>query len=249
MRPVVLITGIAGGIGKATAELFSQVGWTVVGLDRQINPQLPCIDYYYQVDCTEPQILNDTFEIIQQQVSRLDTLINNAAIQVCKPSIEMSILEWDQIMAVNIRAAFQLSQLSYPLLKESQGSIVNVSSVHAIATSKNIAAYATSKGALVALSRALAVEWGSDSIRVNAVLPGAVETSMLNAGLNRGHLDQTNIQEQIQQLSDKTAMKRIGQPEEIAQSILFLADKQSSAFITGQTLVIDGGAISKLSTE
>ena len=129
------------------------------------------------------------------------------------------------------------------------GAIVNVSSVHAIATSANIAAYTASKGGLLSLTRALAIELGSDRIRVNAVLPGAVDTPMLHAGLNRGHVHGRNPLELVEQLKSRHVMDRIGQADEIAQSILFLADDDRSSFLTGQALVVDGGATAKLSTE
>ena len=112
-----------------------------------------------------------------------------------------------------------------------------------------IAAYAASKGALLALTRALAIELAPDSIRVNAVLPGAVDTPMLRSGLTRGHLQGANVQELMQDLGRRTVMGRVGRPEEIAQAILFLADGDRSSFMTGQTLVVDGGATARLSTE
>ena len=126
---------------------------------------------------------------------------------------------------------------------------MNVSSVHAVATSANIAAYAASKGGLLALTRALAIELAPYKIRVNAVLPGAVDTTMLHAGLNRGHLIDKDISQQIENLGKKHIIGRIGQSEEIAQGILFLADSERSSFMTGQTLIIDGGATARLSTE
>jgi glucose 1-dehydrogenase len=101
-----------------------------------------------------------------------------------------------------------------------------VSSVHAIATSANIAAYAASKGAMLGLTRALAIELASDNIRVNAVLPGAVDTPMLHSGLSRGHLQGYNVLDLVEQLGSKHVMGRVGQPHEIASAIYFLADKR-----------------------
>ena len=127
---------------------------------------------------------------------------------------------------------------------------MNVSSVHAIATSANIAAYAASKGAMLALTRALAIELASNNIRVNAVLPGAVDTPMLHSGLSRGHLWGDNIVDLVEQLGSKHVIGRVGQPQEIAQAIYFLADQSRSSFMTGKEgLVVDGGATCRLSTE
>ena len=249
MEKVVLITGVAGGIGYATAQLFASQGWKIIGVDiqSQLNPSY--IDTYIQADLSSVKEIDALITKVTENFDSLDTLVNNAAIQVCKPAIETNLAEWDQIMSINLRSPFFLAQKAYPLLKKSQGSIVNVSSVHAIATSANIAAYATSKGGLVALTRALAIEFAQDNIRVNAVLPGAVDTSMLDAGLSRGHLVGENLQTRKQELAQKTVMGKIGKSQEIAQAIYFLADSAQSSFMTGQTLVIDGGATARLSTE
>ena len=124
-----------------------------------------------------------------------------------------------------------------------------MSSVHAVATSKEIAAYAASKGGMLALTRALAIELAKDNIRVNTVLPGAVDTQMLRSGLNRDHAGEGTPDERLENLARKTVSGKIGKPEEIARAIYFLADQDQSSFITGQPLVIDGGATSRLSTE
>jgi NAD(P)-dependent dehydrogenase (short-subunit alcohol dehydrogenase family) len=127
--------------------------------------------------------------------------------------------------------------------------MVNVSSVHAIATSANIAAYAASKGGLLALTRAMAIEFAKDHIRVNAILPGAVDTPMLRAGMDRGHLGGASVQDRLENLASKTVNGRVGLPSEIASAIYFLADETQSSFMTGQALVVDGGATARLSTE
>ncbi|MGK7883483.1 MAG: SDR family NAD(P)-dependent oxidoreductase [Crocosphaera sp.] len=245
MKPVVMITGVAGGIGYGTAQYFSRQGWSVIGLDRQDKVELEGIDRYFQTDVSDVKQVASVVE----KLDKLDGLVNNAAIQICKPLVEMDVTEWDQIMAVNLRSAFLLAKATYPLLKVSEGSVVNVSSVHAIATSANIAAYATSKGGLAAFTRALAIEWAKDNIRVNAVLPGAVDTPMLQSGLSRGHLSGSNVNELMNELAAKTVIGRVGTTEEIAKGIFFLANQESSSFMTGQTLVIDGGATIRLSTE
>jgi NAD(P)-dependent dehydrogenase (short-subunit alcohol dehydrogenase family) len=246
---VVLITGVAGGIGYATAQHFQQNGWLVVGIDRQDTSSLAAIDYRIRVDIAEPQAIQAAVAQLRQEFEHLHCLVNNAAMQICKPSLEMSVAEWDEIMAVNVRSAFLLAQATHPLLKRTSGSIVNVSSVHAVATSANIAAYATSKGALLALTRALAIEFAPDNVRVNAILPGAVDTGMLRSGLQRGHLSGDHVDELLTDLGKKTVMGRVGDPKEIAAAILFLADGDYSSFMTGQSLIVDGGATARLSTE
>lgn len=247
---IVLITGAAGGIGYATAQGFHHEGWTVIGLDYQASDglNLEPIDQYMQVDLADADAVGKAIASLQSSLPHLHSVVNNAAYQVCKSVVDTTIAEWDQVMAVNVRAAFLLVQGLYPLLKRARGSIVNVSSVHAMATSANIAAYAASKGALLALTRALAIEFAPE-VRVNALLPGAVNTPMLQSGLQRGHLSGENIADLLDDLGGKTIMGRVGQPKEIADAVMFLADGDRSSFMTGQSLVVDGGALTRLSTE
>ena len=124
-----------------------------------------------------------------------------------------------------------------------------MSSVHAVQTSASIAAYAASKGGILALTRAMAIEFAKDNIRVNAVLPGAVDTEMLRGGMSRGHVSGPTMTERLDNLARKTVNGRIGQPDEIAHAIYFLADYEQSSFMTGQALILDGGATARLSTE
>lgn len=250
MKPVVLITGVAGGVGQAAAHLFAAAGWHVIGTDRQ-QPGRPLsgVAHYISANIAEPAAVQQIVQEISTAPGRLDALVNNAAVQISKPLVATTLEEWDDLMAVNLRAAYLAIRHAYPLLRSAAGAIVNVSSVHAIATSANIAAYAASKGALLALTRALAIELAPDGIRVNALLPGAVDTPMLRDGLDRGHLSGADVNERLEMLARRTVIGRVGQPDEIAQAILFLADNARSSFMTGQALVVDGGATARLSTE
>jgi len=249
MNQVVLITGVAGGIGKATAKLFAEVGWHVVGVDRRYLNSLPGVHHFIHADISDIAASQRIFAEVADDEGRIDALINNAAIQICKSLIKTTPEEWDAVMASNLRSVYLAIRHVYPLMCPHGGAIVNVGSVHAIATSANIAAYATSKGALLALTRALAIELAPDRIRVNVVLPGAVDTPMLRAGLKREHLEAGDSQQQIEELGRRTVIGRVGKPAEIAQAILFLADERRSSFMTGQALVVDGGATTRLSTE
>lgn len=247
----VLITGAAGGIGRATVALFSRSAWRVIGVDRaEFGDDFPTNGLFIQSDVSIADNIEAIFSQARAFTDRLNVLVNNAAVQVSKPLLETSIEEWNTVIASNLSSVFLAVKLAHPLFKTAGGGvIVNVSSVHAIATSANIAAYAASKGGLLALTRAMAIEFAPDNIRVNAVLPGAVDTPMLRAGLNRGHLSGGNISERLDNLARKTVNGRIGRPEEIAHAIYFLADETQSSFMTGQALVIDGGATARLSTE
>jgi len=246
-----LITGAAGGIGRATVHLFAQNGWTVIGVDRApFGEPFPSDGFFIQADIADPAALESIIAQTRSFTHTLDALVNNAALQVAKPIIETSVAEWDLTIASNLRSAFLGAKLAHPLLKAGGGgAIVNMSSVHAVQTSANIAAYAASKGGLLALTRAMAIEFAPDQIRVNAVLPGAVDTPMLRAGLGRGHVGAGSITERLDNLARKTVNGRVGLPEEIAHAVYFLADGTRSSFMTGQALIVDGGATARLSTE
>lgn len=250
-KKTILITGAAGGVGRATVKLFHERGFRVIGVDRQsVYPEFPEDGLFIQADISIPENLEKIFVQATQFTPTLDVLVNNAGFQVTKPLVETTVEEWDMVMASNLRSVFLGAKLAYPLLKaEGGGAIVNVSSVHAVATSANIAAYAASKGGLLALTRAMAIEFAPDNIRVNAVLPGAVDTPMLRAGFHRGRDDEASEESQLAALAAKTVNGRVALPEEIASVIYFLADATQSSFITGQGLLADGGATCRLSTE
>jgi len=247
----VLITGAAGGVGHATVSVFAEAGWRVVGVDRALfGESFPKDGLFIQADISLDASLENIFEQTRAFTPTLDALVNNAAVQITKPILETTAQEWDMVMAHNLRSVFLGAKLAHPLLKvHGGGAIVNVSSVHAVATSANIAAYAASKGGLLALTRAMAIEFAPDNIRVNAILPGAVDTPMLRAGMNRAHVSGQGIEERLENLARKTVNGRVGQPEEIARVIYFLADEHQSSFMTGQAVVVDGGATARLSTE
>ena len=247
----VLVTGAAGGIGRATVSLFHEMGCRVIGVDRAaFGDHFPQDGLFIQSDISRAQDMQSIFDQAHAFTDSLVALVNNAALQVAKPLVETTVEEWDAVMASNLRSVFLGVKLAHPLLKVSGGgAIVNVSSVHAIQTSANIAAYAASKGGLLALTRAMAIEFAQDNIRVNAILPGAVDTPMLRAGLGRGHVGQGDVQDRLDNLARKTVSGKVGKPEEIAHAIYFLADNEQSSFMTGQALVVDGGATARLSTE
>ncbi|MBI5822392.1 MAG: SDR family oxidoreductase [Chloroflexi bacterium] len=251
MTKTILITGAAGGIGRASVALFTEKGWRVIGVDRsEFGDTFPKSGLFIQSDISRPEDMEAIFEKAQAFTDSLDALVNNAAMQVAKPLVQTTVEEWDAVMAANLRSVFLGVKLAHPLLKAGTGgAIVNVSSVHAVQTSANIAAYAASKGGLLALTRAMAIEFAQDKIRVNAILPGAVDTPMLRAGLGRGHVGQGDMQERLDNLARKTVNGRVGTPAEIAHAIYFLADNEQSSFMTGQAMIVDGGATARLSTE
>lgn len=246
-----LITGAAGGIGRATVRYFYEMGWRVIGVDRaNFGEGFPDTGLFIRADISEPSEIDKIYAAAAAFSPTLSAVVNNAAIQISKPMLQTSSEEWDRVMASNLRSVFLGAKLAHPLLKAGGGgAIVNVSSVHAVATSANIASYAASKGGLLALTRAMAIEFAMDEIRVNAILPGAVDTPMLRASMQRDSLAGGNMLDRLENLARKTVNGRVGQPAEIAHAIYFLADSSLSSFMTGQALIIDGGATARLSTE
>lgn len=243
-----LVTGVLGGIGRATATALAEAGWRVFGVDRSEGASPPGVERIWRANLASPEATARVFAELGEFVDgRLDALVNNAAVQVAKPLVATTVAEWDEVMDANLRAVFLTIQRAHEFLVAARGAIVNVSSVHAIATSANIAAYAASKGGVLALTRALAVELAPAGIRVNALLPGAVDTAMLRTGITRGGA--ITAEAGIDALAARTVLGRIGMPDEIARGILFLLDSKQSSFMTGQALIMDGGATCRLSTE
>ncbi|UYN88717.1 MAG: SDR family oxidoreductase [Anaerolineales bacterium] len=247
----VVITGAAGGIGRACVEHYHQLGWRVWAIDQaQPTPALPDGVTFIGVDLAVAGEVDAVVDQLTQQLGgHLHVLVNNAALQVAKSLAATSADEWDRVHAINLRAPFLLARDLYPALAAARGAVVNVSSVHAFATSADIGAYASSKGGLLALTRAMAIEFAKDGVRANAILPGATDTPMLQAGLDRGHVQGADMQQRKADLAGKILLKRLATPEEIARSIYFLGDGEASGYITGQSLVVDGGALARLSTE
>jgi NAD(P)-dependent dehydrogenase (short-subunit alcohol dehydrogenase family) len=239
MKKIVVITGVTGGIGSAAAKLFSREKWKVIGIDKRAA-KTKVLDCFIRADVSLGSDSENIFSRIRQKYGRIDALVNNAAIQICKPLIKTSIEEWDEVMTNNVRSVYLSAKNAYPLMKNIGGAIVNVSSVHALATSRNMASYAASKGALVSFTRALAIELAPIRIRVNAVLPGAVDTVML-----RQHLSGS----QLRRLKKRQLFNRITMPQEISETIMFLADNRRSSCMTGEAVLADGGTMAILGTE
>ncbi len=244
----VLITGVCGGIGRAAAQAFRDAGWSVIGIDRATPTDDIPVDRFELVDVSQSEQIADLFTQLNSELDGLNALVNNAAMQVNKPIVDTSDLDWEQIINTNVRSAFQCIRDANPLLRAVKGAVVNVASVHAIATSMNVAVYAISKGALVALTRSAALELAADGVRCNAVLPGAIDTKMLREGLDR-RPNPDGPEGNLRILAQRTPLGFVATADDIAPSILHLADNEQSRYTTGQMLVLDGGATIRLSTE
>lgn len=248
-QKVVLITGVSGGIGWETAKRFKSEGWYAIGTDLEEREEADKpYNRFIQCDLTHVCSYKSISDDIETTEGALDALINVAAIQDCSPYNELSVNRWDEIMHCNLRAPFFLAQGLSGLLAKTKGSIVNISSVHALQTSDKIACYAISKAGINGLTRSLAIELGKHGIRVNGICPGAVDTPMLRAGLQRGHLGKSDVEDLVRGLGRRHILGKVGQPAEIASVVYFLASSDAS-FITGANIVVDGGATVLLGSE
>jgi NAD(P)-dependent dehydrogenase (short-subunit alcohol dehydrogenase family) len=214
--------------------LLQGYGWDVIPVDRRTIDR----PHSLQVDIADAEAVTTALS----GLPRVDALVNNAAVQLFKSLLDTTVEEWDAMAAVNIRGAFVCLKAVHRQLVAARGSVVNVGSVHARATSHSIAAYAAAKGGLSAFTRAAAIEMAPLGVRVNVVLPGAVDTPALRDGFSR----QADAE---RKLVDRTPLGRIGSAGDVAQAIAFLIDSERSGFVTGQELVVDGGALAQLSTE
>ena len=248
---VALVTGMAAGIGRATFELLAAEGARVLGCDvrddgERAASELRARGLEAAFMVADVSRRSDVERLVAETVQRfggLDVVVNNAAVGVFHKTVESTEEdEWDRTLAINLKSVYLVSRAAVPHLRaRGGGSIVNVSSVHAFATTEGVAAYAAAKGGVLALSRQMALDLARDKIRVNAVVPGAVDTTMLQT---HAELEGKSYEE-LGFVFDAAKIGRIGKPEEIARAILFLASDDSS-FMTGAPLIVDGGLLARL---
>lgn len=234
----VVVTGVTQGIGKAIHDYLSSKQYKVIGIDSENNSHC---QHFIKGDLSDLSFLESLPKLIEDKISGI---VHNAAIQIEKNLVETSYEEWNRVFAVNVHAPFYITKILKDKFEKS-AAIVNISSVHAKATSTGLAAYGASKGALSAMTRSMALELGASGIRVNAVLPGAIETPMLMKGLSRNG----DPKIAAEQLKSASPIHQIGKPEDIAKLVHFLLDATLSGNITGQEFVCDSGILARLASE
>jgi 3-oxoacyl-[acyl-carrier protein] reductase len=231
----VLITGICGGIGRATAERLAREGALVIGADlaAEAPPDIGKHIRYYGLDLADPASVERLFSKLDEDSAGLDGLVNNAAYNVRGDVLDISLPEWDTVMDVNLRGTFLMCQHGARRMMERGGSIVNISSSAAKLGGK-IAGdhYSIAKAGVNALTVLLAREVATHGVRVNSICPGPISTPF--------HKDTT--EEERLAAVQSIPMRRFGVPEEIAAAISFLLSKDSS-YITGEVLDVNGGLI------
>jgi NAD(P)-dependent dehydrogenase (short-subunit alcohol dehydrogenase family) len=242
---VAVVTGAGLGIGKGVAHVFAQEGAKVVVINRSAKNGEETVAeienaggqaIFAKCDVSNEDEVIAAIDKTIDTYGRLDILVNNAGIGVYKSILDTSSEEWDQCLAVNLKGVFLCSKYSIPhMQKIGKGAIINMSSVHAHATANGVAPYCASKGAITALTRNMAIDYGP-VIRVNSIAPGWVWTPLIE-NLFQEYPDP---QEMVRKVSERQVMKRMGTPEDIGQACAFLASDEAS-FITGTELFVDGG--------
>jgi len=244
-----LVTGAASGIGRAIAILFAQEGAAVAVADLDSGRGQAVADeiirwggraLFVACDVAKATDCERAVHKAVEAFGGLDVVVNNAGITVRRSVVDLEEADWDRVMAVNVKSVYLVSKAAIPIMQRAGkgGSIVNISSGWGLVGGANAAVYCASKGAVVLLTRAMALDFAADNIRVNCLAPGDTDTPMLR--------------DEAAQLSEPEArfmadaasrpLGRVGTPEEIAQAALFLASDASS-FVTGATLVVDGGGL------
>lgn len=241
---VAVVTGAASGIGEATARLLLNEGAAVALLDvddelgAAVADQLHGLGraVFFHADVTSDADVARAIGNVVRAFGRIDVLVNNAGIGLWGTVETMDPEAWDRVFAVNVRGPFLVSKHALAELRQTRGSIVNIGSGAGLVGVANSSAYCASKGAVISLTRAMAIDYAGAGIRVNCVCPGVVDTPF-----NQQVLDQQADPAGVLEAQERAhPMGRLAQPGEIAQAILFLASSQSS-FSTGSVLMADGG--------
>lgn len=239
-----LVTGGTKGIGLAIVQQFLDLGaavFIVARTDETLQQQLA--DYRQRgftveglaADLSLPGAASQVIAAIKSRWGSLDILVNNTGTNTRKPTVDYTTADYDHVLNTNMRSAYELTQLAYPLLKASaQGNVVFVSSVSGLTHTSSGSLYGMTKAALNQLARNLAVEWAADGIRVNAVAPWYINTPLAGPVLNNP--------EKLAGILARTPMKRVGEAVEVASAVSFFC-LPASSYVTGQTLSVDGGML------
>ena len=242
-----IVTGGALGIGKACCFLLAKEGAKVAVTDvlhkegqqlaRQIQSDRGSAEFWH-LDVSDEKEVEKVFGEVHKKFGKIDVLVNNAGIAgVSKPTHELTEEEWDEVMAVNVKGVFFCTKHVIPYIKKAgSGSIINLSSIYGIVSSGDVPPYHASKGAVRIMTKTDAFLYAKDKIRVNSVHPGFIWTPMVENYLK----SQGDVQEGRKYLDSLHPIGHVGQPEDIAYGIVYLASDESK-FVTGSELVIDGG--------
>lgn len=239
---IALVTGAGAGIGRAVAETFAREGAIVAVTDREVNAARDVADAIvkangaasaHQVDVTDTPQVKALMQEIAAKHGRLDVLVNNAGVGERADFRHLTDEAWDRVWKTNLDGTVRCAREAFDLLKASgKASVINLSSVMATKHTRQMAVYSATKGAVAALTRSLAVEYAPYGIRVNALMPGYVETALIGRYISNPMIAKA--------LLTQTPLRRFGTPQDIANAALFLASDEA-AYVTGASLNVDGG--------
>jgi len=245
---VALITGAASGIGRATALLFAREGAAMALADVKAEAGQRFADeltrsgsraFFERVDVAQSADCRRLVERTIREFGKIDILFNNAGIIRRATVLDLSEDDWDRVMAVNVKSIYLLSRAAIPYMQKAGGGIIiNTASGWGLAGGAKAAVYCASKGAVVLLTQAMAIDHGPQNIRVNCICPGDTDTAMIREEARQLGAEHASFLAE----SAKRPLGRVGTPEEIAQAVLYLATDASS-FVTGTALVVDGGGL------
>ncbi len=240
---VALITGAGRGIGKAIAEGYAREGAAVVLAARtlaQLESVKAGIEHAggqalaVRLDVTDERQVEAACRAALERFGRVDILVNNAGINVVRPTEDVALSEWNGIIETNLTGVFLCSRIiGRQMLAHGRGAIINIGSILSFTAFPQRFAYAATKGGIVQMTKVLAVEWANRGVRVNAIAPGFIRTELVAEIGRQGKLD-------LSKIPPRTPMGRIGEVGDLVGPAIFLASEEAG-FVTGQTLVVDGG--------
>jgi NAD(P)-dependent dehydrogenase (short-subunit alcohol dehydrogenase family) len=240
---IALVTGAASGIGRATATLFAAQGARVVIADRdgagaaRLAAELGNAAIWVAGDVSKPEDASAMVRAAEKKFGGLNILVNNAGFGRLGTVETTEIEDWHAVMNVNVNGVFLCSRFAVPVLRANGGgSIINLASTISVVGIPNRAAYVAAKGAVAALTRAMAIDHAKDGIRVNSIAPGVIDSAYYDQMLKQV----PDPEAFVQGLKARSPLNRMGSPEDIASAILYLASDES-AFATGSMLTVDGG--------
>ena len=251
---IAVVTGAGSGIGREIALLYSEQGALVLVADIQtegaarVAAEITANDgkaFALSLDVGDETQVRSTFDALVQQHGRIDILVNNAGVSHVGTILETSAQDWDRVMGVNAKGVFLCAKyaLTHMLAQRPAGGVIlNIASVAGMIAVDRRFPYGASKGAVISMTRSIAIDFATQGIRCNAICPGTVHTPFVEGYLARNFPGQE--EEVRQQLHQRQPLGRMGEPTEIASAALYLASDEA-AFVTGSTLVIDGGWTAK----
>ncbi len=239
---VALVTGASSGIGAATAIEFAEAGWSVMASGRDEDRLEEVADVAENIStwAGELEESEDCDELVADTVDEfggIDCLVNSAGVLIRGNSEETSDDDWRDTLTINLDIPFYMSRAALPHLLKSTGSIVNIASVWGLEAGDRAVAYCASKGGLILLTRAMALDHAADGLRINAICPGSVDTPML---ANEAEGQDKEVDEFLAAVAERSPNRRIATPEDVAGLALFLAG-DSASHMTGTVIPIDGG--------